>query len=494
MSVIKSNTNQSFSGNTPDPGRVAPSSPLSDRLDEVARLLPKVSKNLRPEAVHDLRVTLRRCRAAASGFEQLNPSPDWQRLRKVAKRLLRALGELGDAQVMRRMISKLGMAESASGRKLLEILMKREAHAMRRARKELKDCDRKQWRKWAKELPERVRQIRAESPALELLVLQQWNEAFELHRAALKLRSMVSYHRLRIGLKRFRYSVECFLPSRHASWGRDLKKVQDLLGHVHDLDVLWNAVVHLRPVIGALDKKKWRAAIETGRNPSLASYRDKMSGDRSRFEKWRAELPSGASLDLCRLDWLAIWASFLDPHPAHSRRVARIATQLFDGAHKARGAPRLPSYARDLLEAGAIVRDVGRVDGDRHHQKTSFRIIHRQNPPPGWTAWHMARIACIARFHRGALPKDVGWKGWTGIPDSERQGLKLLGGILRVAALLAGSIEPRIEGIEAGQRGEVLAIRAKGYRGDEPLASRLAEARHLLESVLHRPVVIEPAS
>jgi exopolyphosphatase/pppGpp-phosphohydrolase len=147
-----------------------------------------------------------------------------------------------------------------------------------------------------------------------------------------------------------------------------------------------------------------------------------------------------------------------------------------------------------LLEAAAIMRDVGRVEGDRHHQKISFRLIRRQNPPPGWSPAHMLRIACIARFHRGGLPSDVGWKGWTGIPDNEREGLKLLGGILRLTAALAGKIDPRIESIEAGQRGELLAIRAAGYRREEPLASHLAEARHLLESVLHRPVVIEPAN
>lgn len=106
---------------------------------------------------------------------------------------------------------------------------------------------------------------------------------------------------------------------------------------------------------------------------------------------------------------------------------------------------------------------------------------------------HMARIACIARFHRGGLPHHEGWEGWRGIPDGERPGLKLLGGILRLAATFAARVEPRIEAIKAGLRGESLVIRAAGYRAEEPLASRLAEARHLLESALHRPIVIEPS-
>jgi hypothetical protein len=308
------------------------------------------------------------------------------------------------------------------------------------------------------------------------------------------LRSKVSFHRLRVGLKRFRYSVECFLPARHAQWGRELKRLQDMLGEVHDVDVLWTEVAHLRPTVAATERKKWRTAIENVRGPRLTLYREKMGTAKSRWEKWRAELPSGSQLERCRMNWLGVWASFLDPDPQHSHRVARFATQLFDGAHIVRGAAHLPREARDLVEAAAIVRDVGRVEGDRHHQKTSFRLIRRQNPPPGWSATHMARIASIARFHRGGLPQHEGWEGWRGIPEGERPGLRLLGGILRLASALAARVESRIESIEVGPRGESLVIRAAGYRADEPLASRLAEARHLLESSLRRPIVIEPAS
>ncbi len=467
---------------------------LAKWLTRVADLVKEASTRLEPDPVHDLRVTLRRCRSAAMGFEQLDPSPVWRRLRKETKRLLQGLGNLRDVQVMRGWISKLGMAETESGRRLLGILSNREVRATHLARKELKDFDRKHWRKWARELPDRVRRIPPNSSALDLLVLQQWTAAFELHHEAMRLRSKVSFHRLRVGLKRFRYSVECFLPMRHKSWGTELKKLQDILGEVHDVDVLWAAVTRLRPVVEESDRLRWLAAIENVRKPHLAAYREKMGRTNPRWEKWRAELPSRKTLERCRLDWIAVWASFLDPDPEHSRLVARLATQLFDGARVARGSPRLPRHSRDLLEAAAIMRDVGRVEGDRHHQKTSFRLIQRQSPPPGWSPRQMARIACVARFHRGSLPKHAGWGGWRGIPEKDREGLKLLGGILRLAAALAGSAEQSVDSVVAGERRDLLVIRAAGYRGEEPLASHLAEARHLLESALHRPVVIEPAN
>ncbi|HUK32073.1 MAG TPA: hypothetical protein VLV89_13230 [Candidatus Acidoferrum sp.] len=270
--------------------------------------------------------------------------------------------------------------------------------------------------------------------------------------------------------------------------------MQDILGEVHDVDVLWSAVTRLRPRVEEPERAKWLVAIENVRKPHISAYRERMGSSSSRWEKWRAELPSGVSLKRAQLDWLAIWASFMDPDPPHSLRVERLATQLFDGAHIASGSPRLPRNARDLLEASAVVRDVGRAEGDRHHQKTSFRLIRRQNPPPGWSHMQMARIACVARFHRGGLPRHAGWEGWRGIPEKDREGLKLLGGILRLAATLAGSIDPLINDVVAGQKGGSLVVRATGYRGEEPLASRLAEARHLLETVLRRPIVIEPGN
>jgi len=466
---------------------------LAGWINDIASLIRKVERDFRPGPVHDLRVTLRRCRSAASGFEQFDPSPTWLRFRKDTKRLLGGLGDLRDVQVMRVWVAKLRMSKTESGKRLLEILSKQEERAVRRAGKELKAFDRKVWRKWARNLPERASRIPSSSPALELLVLQRWMEAHKLHIMAMKLRSKISFHRLRIGIKGFRYSVECFLPARHPVWGGELKRLQDLLGKVHDLDVLWEMVVNLKPGIPLPERRMWRLAIAGSRSPLLASYRKRTTGSKSRWETWRAELPAGEALRRSRLEWLAVWASFLDPAPDHSRLVAQLAMRLFEGLRKAEDIPSFSREAGDLLEAAAILSGVGRAKGDRHYQKNSFRIIRRQIPPPGWSRIRMARIACIVRLHRGSLPSDKNWNGWSGVSESEREGLKFLGGILRLATSFASSSEPRIESVGVAQRGDSLVIQAIGYRAEEPLASHLAGARHLLESVIHKAVVIEPA-
>jgi hypothetical protein len=50
----------------------------------------------------------------------------------------------------------------------------------------------------------------------------------------------------------------------------------------------------------------------------------------------------------------------------------------------------------------------------------------------------------------------------------------------------------KVENVE--EPAAALSIRVTGYTGEEPLASRLAAERHLLESVLHRAIVIEPGA
>ncbi len=90
----------------------------------------------------------------------------------------------------------------------------------------------------------------------------------------------------------------------------------------------------------------------------------------------------------------------LDPDPAHAFQVSRLALGLFDQLSLLHG---LSPPAKRLLEAGALLHDVGlSVDGSRHH-KHALEII-RTTELPGFSALERDMVACIARYHRKADP------------------------------------------------------------------------------------------
>jgi len=469
---------------------------LTKWMHSVLVELDAVRKHFKPNHVHDLRVALRRCRSIAQGLSELDPDHAWMRLRKEAKQPLAGLGELRDAEVMRGWIGRLHVSDKPSTDRLLAKLDEVQRGAIQRAEKALSAFDKKQWRKWTHHLPERAAKVLPDSPAAELLALERWREAWEAHRRAMRTRSKTSLHRVRIALKRLRYSADNFLPARHAEWGRELKKLQDLLGEIHDLDVLWTTIVHLKPALSTPVRAKWEAIIRPERGRRLAVYRAKMTGPKSRWPKWRSALPEHKALERARLDWLAVWAAFLDPDFSHSEYVVKIATRLFDGILAAEVPVIIHVKARSVLEAAAILHDVGRAEGHHDHQKASYRMIRERIPPPGWTAAEMEIVASVARYHRGALP-GAGQKSWAAIPADQKESVLFLAGILRLVTALASDgnsliTDLKVENVE--EPAAALMIRATGYTGEEPLASRLAAARHLLESVLHRPIVIEPGT
>src|ERR1039457_7123944 len=237
------------------------------------------------DAVHDLRVALRRCRSMADGLMAIDPDSSWKDMKKAGKKLLQALGELRDMQVMQEWIEKLGdsaagdpptralrtrkdgapTADSSPGDpvavRLLDHVHARETECKQHAFKDLQQFDRKQWRQWARTLPRRAARVRPGSVVYLHLALEKWTAAYELHKRAMRTRSQIALHELRIGIKRFRYTVENFLPQQHARWGEDLKELQDLLGEVHDLDVLWATALEVQAFPDVASRSRWREKL-----------------------------------------------------------------------------------------------------------------------------------------------------------------------------------------------------------------------------------------
>ena len=442
------------------------------------------------DPVHDLRVALRRCRSMADGLMAMDPDPAWKQMKKAGKRLFGCLGELRDAQVMKEWVEKLGEVDDPVNVRLRQYLSGREGQLKLEAAQALTHFDRKQWKRWSVTLPKRAKRIRVGGAIFKHLALERWLEGYELHRRAMRNRSQVAFHRLRIGIKRFRYIVENFLPEQHAAWSDDLKHLQDLLGEVHDLDVLWATALQIKAFPHAESQKQWRGKVIEERTRRIQDYRAQMVGENSLWHKWRAQLPSGPQIEAAAWSRLRLWGSLLDPDPRHSSHVAELALQLYDGL-PARGASEAHStQERAILRVAALLHDVGRSRKNDNHHKTTFRLITQLKPPLGWTADALRMAAAVARYHRGALPR-TGQKTLAGFNPAQRETVVRLAGILRLANAMDAERNGRIRRIHVHSGERALLIAAQGYSPRDSLAEEIAAGRHLLETVYRRPILIK---
>jgi CHAD domain-containing protein/HD superfamily phosphodiesterase len=524
----------------------------------MARVLDEceqVATNFSADPVHDLRVSLRRCRSLADGMIAVDPNPDWKAMKKAGKRLFQRLGALRDVQIMMEWIEKLhpaavsvgagyrstllragspvlpeeadhsansaGLTEPTTNATrdpaahlLLQILQARETEQKREARAALEEdeFERKQWRQWSKSLPLRAARIRPGSAVFKHLALERWTAARELHVRALRNRSQVAFHTLRIGIKRFRYIVENFLPIELKAWSNDLKHMQDLLGEVHDLDVLWATALSCHIFPDATSRQGWHARILAERTKRIDEYRRRMVGPDSLWNVWRAGLPQGKQIQQIAMQRMKLWAKALDPDFAHSERVSRLALELYDGLldtgllESSNGAD-----ARSSLQIAAILHDVGKSEGNKGHHKVSFELIRSHSNPLGWTPEHLQRAAVVARFHAGALPTRSHKALRDLLPDEQKITIQLAA-ILRLANALDAAhdghiVRVKIENINAAKRrtngflrkavklapNEALVIAAEGFVAGSSTAQAVAAERYLLETVLRRPIVVKSA-
>jgi len=495
----------------------------------------RVSTDFGPDPVHDLRVSLRRCRSMADGLMAIDPDPNWKAMRKAGKRLFQRLGDLRDIHVMTEWVEKLepnsvertplwqaqgklspalsesdqngeavpdeSISYSALGdpaaHALLKILQQRESEQEREAHAALEEFDRKQWRQWSNSLPARAARIRPGSPLFKHLALERWTAARELHTRALRNRSQAAFHSLRIGIKRFRYIVENFLPAEHQAWSNDLKEVQDLLGEVHDLDVFWATAVSSHVFPDAASRKRWHERILSERTKRIERFRAKMTGPDSLWQVWRTSLPQGKQIQTLATRRMKLWANGLDPDFPHSERVASLALQLYDGLLATGWQPSVDGIsARSSLLAAAMLHDVGKSKGEKRHHKTSFDLIRAHGNPLGWKTADLQRAAIVARFHRGALPTRK-HKALRDLLADEQKATIQLAAVLRLANALDAAHDGHIRRVqvENGQFttkvNEALIIAAEGYSALGQSAQTIAAERHLLETVLRRPIVVK---
>src|ERR1700682_5121017 len=146
------------------------------------------------DAVHDLRVAIRRCRSVAAVMREVDPDPAWHEMRRLPKKLFRKLGELRDTQIMDEWLVEHGAEKDKIRVAPHHFFQKREPRRLQEALRLANKFDEKNWRRLERKLRKRIRLVPPGSLAAQCLAVERLMEAKDLHSKALKADKPGTWH------------------------------------------------------------------------------------------------------------------------------------------------------------------------------------------------------------------------------------------------------------------------------------------------------------
>lgn len=152
-----------------------------------------------------------------------------------------------------------------------------------------------------------------------------------------------------------------------------------------------------------------------------------------------------------------------DDEPKHARRVSTLAVSLFDQLKPMHG---LGKRERLLLELAALLHEVGNFISSTGHHRHSYYII-AQTPILGLSDEEQLIVANVARYHRKA-PPDLSHEGYRDLTERDRECVRSLAAMLRVADALDHDHRQQVTAVNAKQRGSDLRLKIR-TRGDVAL-------------------------
>jgi CHAD domain-containing protein len=470
----------------PLPARAGETKGLLYWMERVLRERERVLAAPDEDAIHDLRVALRRCRSLALVFEEVDPQLAWRGLRKTSRKLFRSLGAIRDSHVQEAWIVKLSAQDDPLRAQLLYALKAGRERQERDAKRSASRFDETAWAKLAVALRPRLKLLAADGPASHCLALERLEEAAELHRRALRAERPKPWHALRIGIKHFRYVVENLLPKRYVTWGADLKRVQDLLGDVHDLDVL---IETMRATADSSGLARWQETIDRVRAERMATYRQLTLGATSLWNQWRLGLPTNGQVAIAADARLHATARAADPRLRKSAGTARLAKNIFKQLQRAASPILKEPKLEIVLRAAALVHGIEPGNSHDSAHKDARKFLSSLPAPPGWSAEQWQLLALAIRYHRGAAPSSESAR-FAKLEPPQQAKLLCIAGILRIARAL------RKAGVESGARVRVqgtadsIALLIDGFREGQLPPKGLVAGRQILEGALGKSVTI----
>jgi exopolyphosphatase/guanosine-5'-triphosphate,3'-diphosphate pyrophosphatase len=200
---------------------------------------------------------------------------------------------------------------------------------------------------------------------------------------------------------------------------------------------------------GALVLEQVVAALDVGQ----VTYSEHALREGVLLDTWRRE--HGGSLhqlsDLRRRSVMHL-VDLMDEDPAHSMHVARLALGMFDGLADRHG---LGDQEREVLEAAALLCNVGLFLSHAAHHKHSYYVIRNSEHLTGFTDREIELIAQVARYHRKSVPRKK-HPEFAALDRDDQGRVRTLAAILRVAV-----------GLDRNHAGRVTGVRCRSADGAE---------------------------
>ncbi len=159
----------------------------------------------------------------------------------------------------------------------------------------------------------------------------------------------------------------------------------------------------------------------------------------------RGHLPGSSPARARTLDNVLALARSCRYELGHAHQVTRLALDLFDQLESLHG---LDETARRRLLYAGLLHDIGWLEGAKGHHKTSQRIIEASRVLP-FRRNERRIVGCVARYHRGALPKKR-HQPYANLSEADRDEVSRLSAILRVA-----------DGLDRSHRNAVIRLSTK---------------------------------
>ncbi len=182
-------------------------------------------------------------------------------------------------------------------------------------------------------------------------------------------------------------------------------------------------------------------------------------------------------------------AKRFDFEQQHAEQVTRLALSIFDQTHTLHG---LGEIERELLEAAALLHDIGLYVSHSAHHKHSYYLI-RNTQLLGFADYEQQIIALIARYHRKSPPRKSHLDFMT-IPAPQQQLVSMLAGILRIADGLDRTHVSAVSSVrvDVNERDVVFRVSPATGHSLEYAIFGAERKRDLFEEIFSRRAVLAP--